>query len=530
MRPNPILSPLLALALVAGFACEPSPSRPRAPRHAAPAPSTGSATVDQTCRYLDSAGNCDVETMWPACQEAKLPDSGSQGTHTTHCALEFKPIATATAEDLRYPLCEVICRNSHKEDTRRCDDPARCVGLPTCTGPDDPGPCCDAVVDQQAIDRQYLEFAWRLFISMNIPREGQKQPEWLSWSAPFGLTTEPNSAAPVGAAATSPQANPCPAKSTLDKFLTVAWRQAAKVRGFPPSGHPIWYRSPAGLDQVQFQVLTNPESYNTHQSLVTDACTQALRAASRHKLELINSWWQHDHDDITGPVHVKAAWIRVPESDCGTEFICGAREGDLMQGLVALHVIAKTNHSERFWTWATFEHVRAVNADGALPALFSGEGTADTNPCSNPPDGPTKIARVPLNYPGAPDYRRLVNDINQAASATLAREAIANAALGVLGRYRLVGVQRPRTEQDKVVPWPPKLSNVIIEWDRQDSSCIGCHSRALSWRICEPGEADCQRCSTGCPTVKRDWVPQRNSGDTKLPQSDLFWGYAKASY
>lgn len=532
----------LMVALAVSAACEPNDAPCGPPELetsvSASLATSSEPTVAQTCdaNHLHH-GDCDVEKMWPQCRETKLPDSGGKGPSGKRCTIEFKKIRELSAADLKYPLCDVTCQNSYDDDTRRCDDPGRCTGLPACTHPGEKK-CCVGEQDQNELDRQYLEFAWRLFIAMNLPLPGNEQSDWLSWSSPFAVSAEAESATPVDAAAANPstrRAHSCANQKVPATFLTVPWYETGKVQpDRPPRSNPVRYRADDGLQNVQFQVLTNPESDKAHQNIVTDGCAQALRAASSHKLPVAR-WWQQDFEDGAGPVHVKAAWVDVAEQDCNTEFICVARTGARARGLVALHVVAKNNHSENFWTWATFEHVRAVDADGALSALFSDEDDRESenkskpNQCPDEPDSPTRIARVQLDYPGAPDYRKLLDEINTAARETLRREATEDARLGVLARYRLAGVQRPRTEPSgNVVPWPPKLSNVVIEWDRQDSSCMGCHSRALSWRLCEPGESDCKNCSTGCPTVKRDWVPQRPAQAVKLPQSDMFWGYARA--
>lgn len=444
-----------------------------------------------------------MKQVWPECQEAKPPSSEASidGKTKKKCSLAFKPIRDASAEDLKYPLCDVICPNKGEVDTGMCDARDRCNG-----------PC---VVDQRAIDRQYLEFAWRLFVSMNVRESPEALLEWLTWDKPVRSTIEANSALADGQAGLSP---PFEHLKPLNAASTRSMHQPDMPAGVPQQSHSTWYGSSDQLARVRFQVLTNSESPYSHKSIVTDACAQALQAASAHGLDARYHWWRAKSEDRTGPVHLKAAWIQVPKGACDKDFLCGLGKGELRPGLVALHVTTNTSHSHGYWTWATFEHAKV--ADGSL-GLFLKEQAGNPNP------PPTRITKLPLTYDGAADYQALVDAINKEASATLERESKVNTALSVLKHYRLVGVQRPRDDGTQIEPWPPRLSNVVIELD-QDSSCMGCHSHALSWRICKSNEAGCLRCNAGCPSVKLDWVPQERN--PARSQADMFWGYARTPH
>jgi hypothetical protein len=143
------------------------------------------------------------------------------------------------------------------------------------------------------------------------------------------------------------------------------------------------------------------------------------------------------------------------------------------QGLVAAHVVAKTNSQGDYWLWGTFSHARNVDGKGAIAPLFRDTTctSCQDNVCPEAVRGvrKTQVARL---TPIAPEVAR-----TKARGLAGGHIPTRLADYDLIGSQRLPGIASPHDEP-LPLPRPGTLSNEIIEWDRQQSSCIGCHSRA----------------------------------------------------
>jgi hypothetical protein len=241
-----------------------------------------------------------------------------------------------------------------------------------------------------------------------------------------------------------------------------------------------------------------------------------------------------------GPTNLKFAWRTIASADdCKYGFITktgsACREGEL--GLVAINLALKVNTQTDYWLWATFSHENNVegNAQRGLKPLFYDPSCADC-PVNVCPVGAVKKTQIKRESPISPEVR--------ATKQRLVKQGIV---AGDFARYDLIGVQRlPGMIVGSALPRPrpDSLANEILEWDRQDGGCIGCHSRA---RVAAPGNYDCKQndykstycCSAeGAPTKHGvrgsdgacQPVPRKASYAASFPApsfplSDMSWSY-----
>lgn len=287
-----------------------------------------------------------------------------------------------------------------------------------------------------------------------------------------------------------------PDESVIAAFMEPAWLEAGDQKDeHPPAMNPIWdqngncvkfesYLSPEALAHIQLFDLNTP--IGQHANMCRVSATRSVR-------------WGTPVD--TGAVQIKFAWREIVGGDCKEhEFIM--KEGGPCKvgglGLVAMHIVSKMDTAGESWVWATFSHVN--NVDGDKP-FFRDPDCKDCvdNRCPTGEPRKTQIARI----------HQIPNEVT-ATKATGIRLGWID---GVYKQYDLVGVERLQQYYESSprypAPSPGVLANEIIEWDRQESSCIGCHSRARIATF-DDHEDTCERLCQGlkCPHFDR-----RRDGD-----------------
>jgi hypothetical protein len=335
-----------------------------------------------------------------------------------------------------------------------------------------------------------------------------------------------------------------PDPDELKVFQTPSWRVSLGQESHkaPPPTNPLWDQNGNRVDTevVLLYRDSDQEEVKTTQQQMTHMCTPLTR---------LTKWGSLAGQRKQGPVHLKLAWRDiVSEEECQYGFIIKGG-GDCTRGakgLVAIHIVTKLQTQGDFWLWGTFSHVSNVEEQNGLPPLFRDPACSDCkdNKCPKLVGGKrrTQIARIEA----IPDQVR----------ATKRAGIAAGKITGVYQRYDLLGVQRlPGIAKSSTIPdpRPVSLANEIIEWDRQDSSCIGCHSwaRVASFDVqatdfeeqhkktcetmcagntCSPCRGDeaqvCGQAACGgdCATVVRRIRFSRGSGKPHL-LSDLAWIY-----
>jgi hypothetical protein len=257
-----------------------------------------------------------------------------------------------------------------------------------------------------------------------------------------------------------------PDPKTLAVFRAPSWSVSldASSHRSPPLTNPLWDQNG---NRVEFEVVLvySDPKVKTAQRQMTDMCTNLTR---------LTRWGSLAKQGKQGPVHLKLAWRDiVSEEECKYGFIIegGGACTPGAKGLVAIHIVTKLQTQGDFWLWGTFSHVSNVEEQNGLPPLFRDPACSDCedNKCPKLIDGKrrTQIARI--------------KDIPGEVRATKRAGIDAGEISGVYQNYDLLGVQRlPGIAKSETIPdpRPATLANEIIEWDRQNSSCIGCHSWA----------------------------------------------------
>jgi hypothetical protein len=298
-----------------------------------------------------------------------------------------------------------------------------------------------------------------------------------------------------------------PSASELEVFQEPPWQGEdwldaglpSAPTAHPPDSPPLWDQrgnpvqfEVAALHQAGFGPSDAGAGLETVQGQLADMCLGDLYVRS-------TNWGSPP------TLHLKLAWRRIHDDQECLDYGFITRSGNACAagelGLVAMHIAAKTFSQGDFWLWGTFSHVNnveGVEGDGgqASPPLFRDPSCAADDCPDNtcPRVGGTKrrtqVARV-----------RPIPDV-------VARTKQDGVRLGRISaefaRYDLLGIQRVLQARDPnaalLPPVPESLANEIIEWDRQDSSCIGCHARARVASV--PGAdldaaKDCRRCDAG---------------------------------
>lgn len=303
----------------------------------------------------------------------------------------------------------------------------------------------------------------------------------------------------------------------------------------PHPSNPIWDQNG---NPVRFDVRINPNA-SSHiadkdQWSLTTRIGQVVRSSCKGSSSNL-AWRFHDDrgNSYPGPVHLKFAWRKiVADAECqqyGFITASGADCGVGEEGLVALHIATKVKSGGDMWLWATFSHENnTLEQAGAPPPLFRDPActTCVDNQCPDCTNGPCRTQIRRMLEPA----RALTEPLPHAAS---------------FSRYELIGVQRiPNAygihDCDLAKPLPEKVSNEILEWDRQDSSCLGCHAHARVNVLAPAGKYDKEKCAAlnACRSidacfVDADWIhhPDGKLEIRRLPlkdpdsqyYADMFW-------
>jgi hypothetical protein len=259
----------------------------------------------------------------------------------------------------------------------------------------------------------------------------------------------------------------------------------------PHPSNPIWDQNG---NPVRFDVRVNPNA-SSHiadkdQWSLTTRIGQVVRSTCKGSSSNL-AWRFHDDsgNSSSGPVHLKFAWRKIAsDAECqqyGFITASGADCGVGEEGLVALHIATKVKSAGDMWLWATFSHENnTLDKAGAPPPLFRDRDctTCVDNQCPDCTNGPcrTQIRRM------LEPTRAFPGPLPHATS---------------FSRYELIGVQRVPNAYgidgcDLRKPLPEKLSNEILEWDRQDSSCLGCHAHARVNVLAPAGKYDKEKCAS----------------------------------
>ncbi len=402
----------------------------------------------------------------------------------------------------------------------------------------------DTLGSEQAreIDQLYWEFVWRQF---ELLTKNTRMPAWSSWRQ---LDTD------VLMGCTNPDSR------QLQPFMVPVWMQTPDQRPsashvqIPQEDNPIWDQNG---NKVLYEVRVNSAASNhlknSQQDLLGDIGDQ-VKATCLSKVH--NQTWSFYTGSKPGPIHLKLAWKRLAGSDKRKRFIIHPENHNY--GLVAVHMTFKLNTTADFWLWTSFSHVD--NVDGPAP-LFNNpkcnEQDCPVNVCPAEVDGVrrTQIKRTkPLSDELIAFNKKYWNGLGKSS---------------VLRNYQLLGVQRPfraYEPQDRGQARPVIFSSEIIEWDRQETSCIGCHARSVVWsgvseqvdgaKMCQwltdsqcdyqisacsqSGSGRCMKrgaaCADDAPVeipVSRVWRSVAFPGTSGtitdlLPSGDMFWQYMEA--
>lgn len=420
-----------------------------------------------------------------------------------------------------------------------------------------------AGVDLDVLDRQYAVFAWQTFVAINHPdNESCPGTHWNQWW--------------------DPQHENCSGETRLDdldyvevdtecsnevdhgRFRELSWfaSNIAKTSDRPPRHSPIKIAN----GPVSFTVRLNRVSQLHICGRRLLGAAQQLKAAVDDRLG--NPSWgtnhrEYDPKPYAGPIHLKFAWVDIsnfPEQR--QQRYIRVKHGDSVLGAVAIHLVAKTRSTGNYWVWSTFEHDDNFEIgdppDGTDWHPLFRDPNCRTQDCGYPntcarPGFTTQISPVEVDYDGAERYHVIVAEVNRETRQALREQS----ALEFLSHYSLRGVQRPLAPTNKSgsSAWPPVLSSPIIEWNHQDSSCMGCHSHSTTW-LPNDIKAYKQHCANGCAVkldarcpgpdqcswstdevldadrcVKRQWSNVDSGDRSGHPRSDFFWGldFAKKS-
>lgn len=336
----------------------------------------------------------------------------------------------------------------------------------------------DANYPQQKpkIDALYHEFAWNAFDTL---LEEKNFPDNATWrKQPTYVPTECKSYSE---------------KSFLP-FVKPTWHYTDELPvnlPMPAPHNPIWDQ--AG-NQVVLEAYLNDEIVQHYQNgklnALDDAFSQFKLYTSSTNTIFIKNW---QTEQSNGPLSIKLAWKKMTKEDNSSQYFTKTiGDNNELYGLVAFHIGAKLASANNYWVWATFGHI--YNLEGPNPSFRNPNCDVQTcppNTCPSVVNGQrkTQISRV----------NPIPQDI-QAFNKTMQEQP--NRATSVTRFYQLIGVQRPFNawgfkanlsnqlepfnspdfSQKVAVPDTKILASEIIEWDRQkNSSCMSCHSTAVTW-------------------------------------------------
>jgi hypothetical protein len=446
----------------------------------------GDAGIEITCHDPDAED---------ACEDA-----------STNCRRDSNDAdCTKAADCLKQPRCDVECIQDRHATAEVY------------------GGLCDTLPAQNVVktplDELYLKFAWSVFTALNHPANASNGAlAWTQWY-------QPAQSEGGGEYGSDREEHVLPTKEQLAEFEQPTWKPDAPVPSavLPPPDNPPYYKRDGSWKSVRIESMVSP----AYQSKFYDRMRAEVKDSGRSRKIPIEAWAKRFEQ--LGPITLKAAWAEFSTNDPRKEdFICRATAvTGPVECLLAMHVTLKTFHSENYWTWATFEHhdLQELDLRGCAEGICSVEHQS--------PESLPKLTREPNDYTDAGAYDASVRAFNSAYQADLRLHA----KLRRLANYDLIGVQRPvgqtpdtnakalGTDGDDddqspvaVGVWPPYLSNLVLEWDRQKSSCAGCHSHALLIRETNAQNAQGE--------LERFWVAEDPVNDPGVPRSDMFWGYA----
>ena len=238
----------------------------------------------------------------------------------------------------------------------------------------------------------------------------------------------------------------------------------------PPVSNPIWDQN--GNPVVFESRYNNKIQYIAPELVRFDGTVSSQLNALCTSESYLRLPWGVYGVDSPPPISLKLGWKKIdPATDDASKFILNPN--DKTYGLVALHMVFKVNTAADTWLWATFGHVNNLTGDKPFfndPTC--GPDDCPANVCPTEKNGVLKT-QVVRRAPIAP----LVAEFNSLFQSVLGPNS-------VFSNYQLVGAQQPLQRFDENLPALPEpyvLSNEIIEWDRQASSCMGCHTYSRVW-------------------------------------------------
>jgi hypothetical protein len=443
-------------------------------------------------------------------------------------------------------------------------DPAAPLAFPTdmaqlghlpedvCPGTDCNEACPDKHCDSAFLDRLHQIYAWRVFIAANWPYTtvdmssnlcvrdlagrklqpaasfaGPGSPLWSTWPLTRDLFSQ-------GQVSDPPECKDVDVAAVLSGDWTDP---------LPPKDNPVWDQNGNLVEQ---DTRLNPMSFNgsvcivnmyqlPNQDPLYGGCAEFGCAGGTDggfcKSRLF--WGRLSKCGGSGPTNspaanVKLAWKKLAGDDDPSRFILRDEQKDY--GLVAMHIATKNFTTRGSWLWATFEHIDNLEPpDPSRKPLFRDPTCKDCIDNKCPPPGQPRRTQIKRVMPIPDDVAKL----NQEVQGIFAGQALAN--------YQLIGVQRGNLPADEVDTCarsgkttggypldhvePKQLTNAIIEWDRQDVSCMGCHGRAKSAVYEE--EASCTthmgpiRCAEGCADFNWQAAKACPGASTGEPNIDL---------
>lgn len=344
-------------------------------------------------------------------------------------------------------------------------------------------------------DELYRRYMWRLFGYFVTPPYAWRSLVSGDDTVQLSTTAEGSDA---------PRCVPLSPES-LDRFRTPVWQardwlDKLKEAGSTPAGPktmPVWDQN-GNLVHFEVVILNRLEYHDLadRQGQAAHVCEGLTRSAEWGTL------YQSKQHNLQAAAQLKLAWRTITSDaeceayDFATQSGKPCAKGEF--GLVAMHIVVKSSTQGDYWLWGTFSHESNVDVHDGLAPLFRDPtcGACQANTC--PPEiagvRRTQIQRVtPLSL-----------DVIRTKQAGKAAGVIR----GSMARYDLVGVQRLPAiivpNAGLTLPRPALLANELLEWDRQTSSCIGCHSHARVAAVddfehfCKSCNetASCQYCTT----------------------------------
>jgi hypothetical protein len=395
-------------------------------------------------------------------------------------------------------------------------------------------------------DELFRRLSWNLFVYFMTPPYDwrERTNNYKEWLEATDLTTARlvRSRTDQTCAAVDSQA--------LEFFARPHWEREADggARDSPPAliPQPLWDQN-GHLVEIEAPLLNRPELHEERldsvQGQVQDLCGTDTRSTAWGTL------FQSSNNQVAVPsyaLHLKLAWRDITDdAECeryGFVTRSGAACGKGQQGLVAAHIVAKTSSQGDYWLWSTFSHRDNVEARPGVTPLFNDPSCSDCVPNTCPP------LRAGLRKTQVERLHPIPDEVAETKRIGLAEHHIPEA----FERYDLLGIQRlpAIVSNDPVLPTPhpSALTNELIEWDRQDSNCISCHSharvaavpdqQAFCSRACQ---GDCRFCLTEtqqpgvCEQAQESCgtcIPVQRASryfvqpmTTPYPMSDMAWIY-----